>query len=392
MTRELLHIDCFAGAGGFSAGLRAAGFRTVAGVEQDPVAAATFKMNFAEAEVIQRDIRQVSGWELIRHLSHDGTRCRVADLLTASPPCEVFSTAGTRTRRLNDDRLWLFREAVRLAVAVQARVLLFENVAGILNRRVGSELVVDVLRRELDDAGYCNGIEAVLDASDFGVPQRRSRWFLLATRDEDLRLAFPMPTTAGRLVTVQEAFAGLPLRPGSEDYGPGSSPYADLLRDSKFWGLSAGMDGLTHHEAARAGLRQVARYSLVRPGRRVEGLFRKLKPDVAASLQAYGVLPEIAFKQSGQRLHWDRPSPTVTATATDRLLHPRANRAVTIREAARLQSFPDGYRFAGGLYERYGLVGQAVPPLLAYRLGLTVNKMFLGGSQKRQTGHNGGVR
>ena len=309
MTRELLHIDLFAGAGGFSAGLRAAGFTTVAAVEQDAVAAATFRMNYPEAEVIERDIRQVSGWDLIRHLPHDGGRYQPADLLTASPPCEVFSTAGTSTRRLEDERLWLFREAVRLAVAVQARVLLFENVAGILNRRVGSELVVDVLRRELDDAGYCNRIEGVLDASDFGVPQTRERWFLMATRDEDLRLAFPKPTSAGRPVTVREAIAGLPPRSESEEYGPGSSDYAELLRNSKFWRLPTGSEGLTHHEAAQAGPRQVARYSLVRPGRRVAGLFTKLDAEAVSSLQGSGVLPKVPFKQSGQRLHPTGPAP-----------------------------------------------------------------------------------
>ena len=149
----------------------------------------------------------------------------------------------------------------------------------------------------------------------YGVPQTRARWFMMAARDEDLRLRFPEPTTPGRSVTVQEAFVGLPPGAGSEQYGPGSSPYAELLRNSEFWGLPTGSEGLTHHEAAQAGPRQVARYSLVRPGRRVAGLFTKLDAEAMSSLQGSGVLPKVPFKQSGQRLHPDRPSPTVTATA-----------------------------------------------------------------------------
>src|SRR4051812_42818140 len=94
VMKGLTHIDLFAGAGGFSAGLRAAGFRTVAALERDATAAASFRMNFPEAAVIERDIRQVSGWDLIRHLPHDGNCYRPADLLTASPPCEAYSTAG----------------------------------------------------------------------------------------------------------------------------------------------------------------------------------------------------------------------------------------------------------------------------------------------------------
>jgi DNA (cytosine-5)-methyltransferase 1 len=379
MTGDLVHIDLFAGPGGFSAGLRAAGYRTVVGVEQDAVAASSFRLNFPETEVIERDVRAVSGWDLIRHLPHDGVRYLPADLLTASPPCEVFSTAGTRTRLISDERLWLFREAVRLAVAVQARCILLENVPGVLNRRAGHDLVVELLRRELDKAGYTNQIEDVLDASKYGVPQVRRRWFLLAARDPELRLGFPEPATAETPVTVRDAFAGLPLHAGSKEYEPDSSPYADLMRNSAFWRLPRHDGCLTHHEAARAGPRQVARYSLVRQGGRVEGLFRGVDPDVVASLQSSGVLPEVPFKQSGQRLHPQCPSPTVTATATDRLLHFRVNRGITVREAARLQSFPDGFRFWGGLYERYGLVGQAVPPLIAYRLGLAVREMLTGG-------------
>jgi DNA (cytosine-5)-methyltransferase 1 len=253
-------------------------------------------------------------------------------------------------------------------------MLLIENVPGFITRRVGRELVVDRLRRDLDQAGYRNQLEVMLDAADFGVPQLRKRWFLVATADTALTLRAPDPTTSGHAVTVAEAFADLP-KPGVVLYGPGSSRYADLMLDAGFWRAEA-IENLTHHEPRAATAAQVARYSLVRPGRRVAGLFDRLDQKVVEGLQSAAILPNVAFKQSGVRLHPRRPSPTVPATAADRVLHPRSNRSVTVREAARLQSFPDAYQFAGGRMSRYEQVGDAVPPLLAWRWAEVVRELL----------------
>jgi DNA (cytosine-5)-methyltransferase 1 len=370
----VLHVDLFAGGGGFSCGARAAGFQTVAAVEQDPYRAETLRLNHPDTTVIHADIRDVSGWQLIRTLPRTGGAYRPPDLMTASPPCVLFSTAGGPQRKREDPGVWLCLEVVRLAAAVRPRVLLVENVPGFTTRRVGGELVVERLRQDLDQSGYRNRLEVMLDAADYGVPQLRKRWFMLATGDTTLSLRAPDPTTSGHTVAVAEAFADLP-DPGEVRYGPASSRYAELMRDARFWRAEA-VESLTHHEPRTATAAQVARYSLVRPGLRVAGLFDRLDQKVVEGLQSAAILPNVAFKQSGVRLHPHRPSPTVPATAADRVLHPRDNRSVTVREAARLQSFPDAYQFAGGRMSRYEQVGDAVPPLLAWRWAEVVRELL----------------
>jgi DNA (cytosine-5)-methyltransferase 1 len=372
----MLHVDLFGGAGGFSCGVRAAGFHTVAAVEQDPYRVVTLRMNYPDADIIHADIRDVSGWQLIRRLPRQAGAFQSPDLMTASPPCVLFSTAGGRQRNREDPLVWLCLEVVRLAAAVRPRVLLIENVPGFITRRVGGGLVVDRLRQELDAAGYRNQLEVLLDAAEFGIPQLRKRWFLLATCDTKVSLRAPEPMTSGQRVTVAEAFAGLP-EPGETGYRLASSRYAEVMRDSDIWGMNA-VGHLTHHDPRSATPAQVARYSLVRPGRRVAGLFSRLDPAVVEGLKGAGILPNVAFKQSGVRLHNRRPSPTVPATAADRVLHPRSNRSITVREAARLQSFPDSYRFAGGRMATFEQVGDAVPPLLGWRWA-EVMRRLLGG-------------
>jgi len=365
----------FAGGGGFGCGVRAAGFLTVAAVDQDPHRVETLRLNHPHATVVQADIRQVSGWQLIRTLPRSGGVVQPPDLMTASPPCVLFSTAGGSARNREDPQVWLCLEAVRLAAAVRPKVLLIENVPGFITRRVGAELVVDRLRQVFDEAGYRNRLEAMLDAADYGVPQLRKRWFLVATCDSALKLRAPEPRTSGHPVTVAEAFADLP-EPGEVEYhGVGTSDYSELMRDSVFWRVTS-LEVLTHHDPRTATAAQVARYSLVRPGRRVAGLFSRLVPEVVAGLKAARILPNVPFKQSGVRLHPRRPSPTVPATAADRVLHPRANRSVTVREAARLQSFPDAYQFCGGRMSTFEQVGDAVPPLLALRWAEVVRGFF----------------
>ena len=372
----MLHIDVFAGAGGFSAGARAAGFHTIAAVEQDPHRVETLQLNHTDMKVIQADIRELSGWQLIRTLPRCGGAFQPPDLMTASPPCVLFSTAGGRARHREDPEVWLCLEAVRLAAAVRPKVLLFENVPGFTTRRASGELVVDRLRRDLDDAGFQNRLEVMLDAADYGVPQLRKRWFMLASGDNGLSLQAPEPRTSDHPVTVAEAFADLP-EPGEVEYGSGSSRYAELMRNACFWGMDA-VQHLIHHEPRTATAAQVARYSLVRPGRRVAGLFGRLAPEVVTGFQQVGILPNVAFKQNGVRLHNSRPSPTVPAAAADRVLHPRHNRSITVREAARLQSFPDAYQFAGGRMSRYEQVGDAVPPLLSFVWADVIRRVLRG--------------
>lgn len=386
VDESLVHVDLFSGPGGFGRGLKAAGWVTAVAVEKVATCVQTYRLNFPGVPVIRRDIREVTGGEVAGHLPTCGGRRRDADLVTAGFPCEANSTAGTRSRNTYDHRLWLYRDAIRIARMVRARAVLFENVVPIRTKRAsegGPGLLIDEIRRDLANAGYANSRECVLTASDFGVPQRRVRWFLIATREPS---DIFVPAPPGVLTTVRDAFADLPPDLGRGGYADGCSGYARLMRDGGFWRSEGAADLLAQHHGPTHRPGTVARNALVPPGGRAWDLYWGMDPDTLARLQALGAMPAVAFKQRGHRLHPARPSLTLTSHCEGELVHPTRNRCLTVREAARLQSFPDCHVFAGPTctaheaqaQDKYEQIGDAVPPLLAWSLGMSVRKTLTG--------------
>ena len=200
------HIDCFSGPGGICTGLHAAGFETKVAIEYIKSCVDTYSANHPEVHVIWSDIREVREDQILPYIPEEGV-----DLVTSGMPCETFSTAGNTSRSFYDDRQFLFREGIRIAQISNAKMILFENVPAITTKTVSKKskkLIVDILKKELIDAGYGNYIEVVLSANQFGVPQKRNRYFILATRYPDWKLSFPTPTTSED-VSVRDAFAGL---------------------------------------------------------------------------------------------------------------------------------------------------------------------------------------
>ena len=358
----LTHCDLFSGCGGIRVGL-AASYRTLAAVEADSNCVATYRANH-DVPVIQADIRTVTDRQLVRLMPGN---CPPVDLLTAGIPCETFSSARCKPAAQDDPRRWLFRDAVRLAQAVRARVVLLENVPRIVAAETSpgsGQLVVDEIRGAFREAGYANQLEAVLDAADFGVPTRRRRWFLLATLDPNVRLRAPTPTTPGRHTTVRNALAGLPLRPS---------------------GTPEPRDGVPGwHVAAGIGPAMIARYSLVRPGQRVADLHRRLPASTVRAFKSRRILPPRPFGQRGYRLRRDAPAPTLTAHCADELIHPEACRRLTVRECARLQGLPDHYEFRGplnrphnsGTQDLYAMLGDCVPPPVARAWGEAIREVL----------------
>jgi DNA (cytosine-5)-methyltransferase 1 len=382
---DLLHVDLFSGAGGFACGLRAAGWTTAVAVEKVGTCVRTYRHNFPGVQVIPRDIRVVTGGEVVEYLPLVGGRRRGADLVTAGFPCETNSTAGTKSRHTYDHRLWLYRDAIRIARAVHARVILFENVVPIRTkqiRRGSGEYLLDHVRRDLDAAGYTNRREFTRLASELGVPQTRRRWFLVATR-ENLDIVPPEPVRV--TTSVREALGDLPRDPPG-GYLPVSSLYSRLMRDGAFWRLEPSPPVPTQHEALRHRPGTVVRNAMIRPGGWLYDQYTSLDAEVLARLQAYKVVPPVAFKQRGHRLDHDRPAATLTSHCEGELVHPARPRALTVREAARLQSFPDMFEFRGPpttaheneVQDRYEQVGDAVAPLVAWSLGMAVRRMLTG--------------
>lgn len=388
MEKELTHIDCFAGPGGICTGLHAAGLKTLVAIEYIRSCCDTYAANHPEVHVIHSDIRNVTEEQLLPYIPKEGV-----DLVTSGMPCETFSTAGNTSRSFYDDRQFLFREGIRIAKACKAKMILFENVPGITSKRASKDshvLIVDILKKELQEAGYGNFIEVLLDATQFGVPQKRNRFFILATRFGSWRLEAPVGKA--HRVGVGEALAGLPnviANSGIEGtaYTDETSAYEALMRNDGFWKR----EGLTpphiiNHLPMKHRSCTLERFALLKPGESLKNLFDRFQDEERERLQEKRILPKKIFIKRNYRLKLDEPSPTVTSHCLDEFVHPTANRALTVRECARLQSFPDSYHFAGGPYiiphinrsvqDKYEQIGDAVPPLLAYAWGKQIIKLF----------------
>lgn len=385
------HIDCFSGPGGICTGMHAAGFDTKVAIEYIRSCVDTYKANHPEVHVIHSDIRKVTAEQILPYIPAEGV-----DLVTSGMPCETFSTAGNTSRSFYDDRQFLFREGIRIAQIANAKMILFENVPAIVTKTVEKNdptLIVDVLKYELKEAGYENMVQVILDASQFGVPQRRKRFFILATKDKNITLSVP-EVTSDKVVTVDEAFIDLlNVIPNSEKakekYGKKSSVYANLMRNDEFWKRQEHhTDKVTYQYPMRHRNCTLERFSLLKQGESLKELFDRYQGKERELLQERRVLPKKMFIKRNYRLVGKDAAPTVTSHCLDEFVHPKYNRALTVRECARLQSFPDSYDFCGGPYltphlhndiqDKYEQIGDAVPPLLAYAWGKKICEI-LGG-------------
>ncbi len=381
MRKNFTHIDCFSGPGGICTGMHAAGFQTLIAIDNIKSCCDTYSVNHPEVHVINSDIRNVTTEQLLPYIPTNGV-----DLVTSGMPCETFSTAGNTSRSFYDDRQFLFREGIRIAKIAKAKMILFENVPAITTKAVAKgskELIVDVLKKELILAGYGNFIEIILNATQYGVPQKRRRYFILASRYPNWKLEAPAPTY-DREITVSEAFAGLPnVVPNSskesKHYTKKISDYSLMMQDKKFWKRENFSNELSYHKPMRHRQCTLERFSLLKQGDSLKDLFDRFNGQERVNLQAKRILPQKMFIKRNYRLIPSEASPTVTSHCLDEFVHPSHNRALTVRECARLQSFPDSYDFCGGPYitphihndiqDKYEQIGDAVPPLLAYAWG-----------------------
>lgn len=385
----LTHIDCFSGPGGICTGLHAADFETLIAIEVIKSCVDTYAANHPEVHVIQSDIRNVTAEQILPYIPENGV-----DLVTSGMPCETFSTAGNSSRAAYDDRQFLFREGIRIAKIANARMILFENVPMITTKRIAKDskkLVLDVLKEELAEAGYKNYKQFIIDAEKYGVPQKRKRFFILASKEPTDEISAPKPTTSVD-VTVEDAFCDIPPVEANTwtenpNYLPGkSSEYTRLMQDDHFWRRETKEHKLLNHLPMNHRAYIIERFHILRQGEGLKGLFARLEPDELESLQKRKVVPKVVYVKRNYRLRWDEASPTVTSHALDEFVHPDQDRALTVRECARLQSFPDSYEFVGGPYlvahddrsqqDKYEQIGDAVPPLVAYAWGMHIKEIL----------------
>ena len=334
-------IDLFCGCGGVTAGLKAARFRVIAAVDNDPIACRTYRANHPSVRLLERDITQVDPQRIREGLLRHGT----LDLLVVCAPCQPFSSHQRSVAE--DDRISLMLQVIRFANALQPRLILFENVPGLEGPRFKN--LRDGLVTGLKDQGYHFGMTRQLNAADFGVPQRRVRCIMLASIDHNSP-ELPRSSVEGVQATVRTAIGDLkPLRSGEAD----PNDKLHFARDHR----SVALERLKHIPRD-GGSRGSLPYELqLQCHKRHKG-----HPDV------YG------------RMAWDAVAPTLTTGCTDltrgRFGHPRDDRAVTLREAARLQTFPDEYRFLGSSKEIATQIGNAVPVRLIEHLAPTLKSLL----------------
>lgn len=400
-------VDIFCGAGGLSLGFTWAGFMPLLAIDKVKDCAETYAYNHPFTKVITGDVTQVSNERIIEEISQRYGITSV-DVVAGGPPCESFSTAGPTTRKSGDIRDILFENVIRIGKALNAKYLLIENVPAIQSKKSEDGVKGDIfeeLQKTLRRYGYGKFEYKVLNAADFGVPQIRQRLFIIATSDINLPIKFPEPTHSKtstlwsdgypQWITVEDAFSDLPNPSHREREDEPVSKYTSMPNNnyqclmhgipseefpvSTDTLLSGGNNQveLTYHWAPNHRASTIERISMIRQGEGLRDLWMRLDPEERKKLQQRKVLPAKWYIQRYQRPFPHEPSFTVTSHCLDEITHPFENRQITVREAARLQSFPDSYQFVGGKWinphgyepqDKYEQVGDSVPPLLAWNL------------------------
>jgi DNA (cytosine-5)-methyltransferase 1 len=337
-------IDLFSGAGGMSLGAEACGIRVQYAVENDCNAAATFAYNHPKTTLVQRDVRRLGAGDF------HGLDRRRETIVFGGPPCQGFSTSNQKNRDLDNENNWLFREYLRLVKQIQPDWVVFENVKGLIETAGGYFL--DAVLAGFKQAGYTTS-HFVLNSADFGVPQRRNRLFIVGSL-HGVDVAKPDPTCT-RHVTVAQAIRDLPdLKNGDAVDEAGYSrrattKYAQAMRGE----LATCHNNVVTNNAPHV----IRRYAHIPQGGNWEDIPTRLMKNYADAQRCHtGIY---------RRLREDEPSVVIGNFRKNMLIHPWRDRGLSVREAARLQSFPDSFRFIGSIGFQQQQVGNAVPPKLA---------------------------
>jgi len=371
-------VDLFAGAGGMSEGFKQAGFFSSVATDFDEMAAKTFTYNHPHVPFITKDVREISSREVL-----DASGATPGDfaVICGGPPCQMFSLAGPRI--IDDPRNQLFLEFVRLVDDLEPDFFVFENVYGLLTMQKGQ--VHEAILRAFSELGY-NINWRIMNTADYGVPQARPRYIIVGSKPEfDYRLPDPeffpkvgeeqtlFSTNERAHLTVWDAISDLPeifQGEGNEELfhsGSYDNSYQTSRRGHRYPGR------IFNHRATGHSERIVERYAAMPQGGGNRDLPKHLQTK----------------KNNIFRLHQNKPSRTVTCNHRTDLLHPTLPRGTTVREAARLQSFDDDYRFFGNLTRKAAWltqddqVGNAVPPLFARAIAESIRQsMSNNGSTK----------
>ncbi|MDH7971282.1 DNA cytosine methyltransferase [Sphingomonas sp. AR_OL41] len=344
----MIGIDLFAGAGGMSLGAEWAGVTTKVAVETHHAPFDTYRINHPDCMVLQM------GVEHLRNLSAPFPS---EDLVVfGGPPCQGFSTSNQRTRTAENKKNWMFQAFVAFVKRTKPAWVVFENVRGILETEGG--LFAKQIRKDIEKLGYrCE--QGLLNAADFGVPQARNRFFIVGR----LEAAPPLlPAGSVPKVSVQDALQDLPVLENGASIdvlgysSDAASDYAKRMRGD--------LDRCSGHLVSRNADPIVERYPFIPQGGNWENI----------PVEMMGSYRDRTRCHTGiyRRLDSARPSVVIGNFRKNMLIHPHEHRGLSVREAARLQSFPDEFVFKGSIGLQQQQVGNAVPPILAQAVFETI--------------------
>lgn len=368
---NLRAVDLFAGAGGLSLGFENAGFKVAFAVENDFWSAETYRMNRngKSREVILLDISQMNFNDILKKLRLDRGEI---DILLGGPPCQGFSSSNMKTRTTDNPKNHLFKEFLRAVKEIYPKWLLFENVSGITNFEKGK--VIEIMNSELGDLGYlCTS--CIINSADYGVPQMRKRFFLIGNRT-GIRFLFPQFSCRNGkkpYTTVHDAISDLPLLNNGNEVDALPYRYNDsnLSEYQRKMRRNWSKNYCLNNRTTKSSNLIVSRYKLIPPGGNWQ--------DIPAHLMKNYKNKSNCHSGIYKRLQRDEPSIVISNFRKNMLIHPTQHRGLSVREAARLQSFPDWYIFYGRLGSQQQQVANAVPPLLAEILGDRIKRYLMEG-------------
>ncbi|CAA0180518.1 DNA cytosine methyltransferase [Tenacibaculum maritimum] len=354
ISKNPVGCDIFSGAGGMSLGAEMAGIDISFAVENDKYAADTFIKNHRSSKVILEDIRNVRSTDLIS---------KNPFVLFGGPPCQGFSLSNTVTRNSKNEKNSLFEEFLRFIEELEPEWCVFENVEGFRSFQKGK--VVKILKKRLEDIGYTVNFD-VLMASDYGVPQDRKRFFMIGNKN-GIKFEFPEPLT--NKFTVADAISDLPNLQNGDFIE--SLPYKGLANNEFANTMRANSSFSMQNYVSRNKDYVLERYKYIGQGENWKAIPDELMANYADKNNCHSGI----YK----RLDSTKPSIVISNYRKNMLIHPFENRGLSVREAARLQSFPDDFIFKGTLMYIQQQIGNAVPPLLAKALFDQINQMTYNG-------------
>jgi DNA (cytosine-5)-methyltransferase 1 len=358
-------ISLFAGAGGCSLGFKKAGYNLIYATDFDKAAIETYKINFPDTKADCKDINNIDFKQLL--LDINVVQGEI-DVLIGGPPCQGFSTAGPRF--WDDPRNHLLKQYVRALDIIQPKWFLMENVEGLLTANSG-EYIKETIKAFVK-LGYSIRLEKVY-SQEYSIPQRRKRVIILGNRlGIDFQFPSPITHSHGKIfrkssITIEHALFGLP-KPSTENI--------ELKYEVDFTGnwasiLKSKNDIVTDHFLQKIDDIQLERISNLEQGQTMKDLPEHLQHASFKRRSARRVKDGTPSEKRGgapsglKRLKLDEPSLTITGAAIREFIHPIYNRCLTIRECARIQTFPDDFIFFGSNGDKIQQIGNAIPPFLA---------------------------